>query len=143
MIRVFVICEKFFLWKKLLDTAKKAGLGAAKAASKNVVRKIVEVTGLLTRNKITEKIVKPKPVPEMNLKNVEKNSYSTRKKARNTKRSKTSITKIEHYKISKLLNYSTVSKFVTGKWIKVNDLSNGQYSPNKNINFKTPVLRFL
>ena len=30
---------------------------------------------------------------------------------------------MEHYKISKLLNNSTESKFVTRKWIEVNDLS--------------------
>ena len=36
------------------------------------------------------------------------------------------------YKISKLLNDSTVLKFVTRKWIEVNDLSNGPYFVNKN-----------
>ena len=40
---------------------------------------------------------------------------------------------MEHYKISKLLKNSTVSKFVTKKWIEKNDLSTGQYSVNKNI----------
>ena len=35
------------------------------------------------------------------------------KKGRDIKRIKTSITKMEHYKISKLLNDSTVSKFLT------------------------------
>ena len=48
---------------------------------------------------------------------------------------------MEHYKISKLLNDSTVSKFVTKELIKVNDLSYGQYSVNKNIRFKTLMLR--
>ena len=48
---------------------------------------------------------------------------------------------MEHYKISKLLNDSAVSKLVTKKWIKVNDLSSGQYSANKNIRFKTSKLR--
>ena len=47
---------------------------------------------------------------------------------------------MEHYKISKLLNDSTVSKFVTKKWVEVNDLSSGQYSVNKNIGFKTSML---
>ena len=32
---------------------------------------------------------------------------------------------MEHHKISKSLNNRTVPKFVTRKWIKVNDLSNG------------------
>ena len=47
---------------------------------------------------------------------------------------------MEHYKISKLLNDSTMSKFVTKKWIEVNDLSSSQYSVNKNIVFKTSML---
>ena len=34
-----------------------------------------------------------------------------------------------------------MSKFVTQKWIEVNDLQGGQYSANKNIKFKIPLLR--
>ena len=49
--------------------------------------------------------------------------------------------KIEHHKISSLLNDSTASKFVTRKWIEVHDLSNGQYATHKNIRFQTPILR--
>ena len=30
---------------------------------------------------------------------------------------------MKHYKITKLLNNSTVSKFVTKKWVEENDLS--------------------
>ena len=41
--------------------------------------------------------------------------------------------KMEHHKIPNLLNDSTVLKFVTRKWIKLSDLSNGQYSVNKNV----------
>ena len=50
-------------------------------------------------------------------------------------------TKIEHYETSKLLNHSSVSKFVTKKWIDVNNLLGGQYSVYKNIRFKTSMLR--
>ena len=32
---------------------------------------------------------------------------------------------MEHYKISNLLTDSTLSKFVTKKWVEVNDLSSG------------------
>ena len=42
---------------------------------------------------------------------------------------------MKHYKYSKLLNKSTVSKFVTKKRIGVNDLSSHQYSVNKNVRF--------
>ena len=48
---------------------------------------------------------------------------------------------MEHCKIYKLLNDSTVSKFVTKKWIEVNDLSSGQYSVNKDVRFKTSMSR--
>ena len=41
-------------------------------------------------------------------------------------------------KISKLLNDSTVSKFVIEK---IYDLSSGKYSANKNSRFKTSMLR--
>ena len=70
-----------------------------------------------------------------------RNNYSIGKKWRNIKQIKTSITKIGHYKISKPLKDSTVSKFVKKKWIEVNDLSSGQYSVNKNIRFKPSFLR--
>ena len=48
---------------------------------------------------------------------------------------------MEHYKISKLLDDSSISKFVTRKWIEVNYLSSNKHSLNKNIRFKTPMLR--
>ena len=48
---------------------------------------------------------------------------------------------MEHYKIFKLLNDSTVSKFMTKIWVEVNDLSSGHYSVNKNIRFKTSMLK--
>ena len=48
---------------------------------------------------------------------------------------------MEHYKISKLSNVSTVSKFVTKKGVKVNDLSSGKYSACIIISLKTSMLR--
>ena len=47
---------------------------------------------------------------------------------------------MEHYKISQLLNDSTVLTFVTKKWIEVNDLSGGQYFARRNIKFKISML---
>ena len=38
---------------------------------------------------------------------------------------------MEHYKISKPLNDSTLSKFVTRNWTELNGLSSGRYSVNK------------
>ena len=48
---------------------------------------------------------------------------------------------MEDYNIYILLNDSTLSEFVTKKWIEVNDLSSSQFSINKNIRFKTSMLR--
>ena len=56
---------------------------------------------------------------------------NSRKKRRNIKQIKRSIIKMEHYKIAKQLNDSSVLIFVTNKWIEINYLSSGQYSFNK------------
>lgn len=40
-----------------------------------------------------------------------------------------------------MLNNSAVSKTVTGKYIKENDLLNGQFSVNNNMLFKALILR--
>ena len=45
--------------------------------------------------------------------NLLKKNYSARKKTRNIKQIERSIITMEHFKISKLLDDSTVSKFVT------------------------------
>ena len=69
----------------------------------------------------------------MKFKKCWRNNYSTRKKRWNIKKIEKGIVKLEHYKISKLLNDSTVTKFVAKKWVKVNDLSSpGQCSVKKN-----------
>ena len=47
---------------------------------------------------------------------------------------------MKYYKISKLLNDSTVSKFVIRKWIEVIDSSEVQYFLNQNVRLKTPML---
>ena len=49
------------------------------------------------------------------------------KKRRNTERIKTSITKTKRHKTSKLLNDSTISKFVIKKCIEVNNIYGDQY----------------
>ena len=57
--------------EKLMDTATKPGLDAAKSASKEVVHETAEATGELIGNKIAENIVKPKPVSDANSRNDE------------------------------------------------------------------------
>ena len=59
--------------------------------------------------------MKPKPLPAENLRNIEKIIIPLVKRERDTKRIKKSIIKMEYHKISKLLNNSTLSKFVTRK----------------------------
>ena len=48
---------------------------------------------------------------------------------------------MKHYKISISLNNSIVSNFLTKKLVEVNNLSNGQYSFNKNVGLKNSMLR--
>ena len=45
------------------------------------------------------------------------------------------------YKISKLLNNSTVLKFLSENWIEINDLSSSQCPVNNNKRFQTSMLR--
>ena len=86
-----------------------SGPDVLKTVSNNTVHKAAEATGEFIGNKITDKIVKPKHLTDEYSRNIEK-SYSTRKKRQNIKWFKTSIIKMEHYKIPKLLNESTESK---------------------------------
>ena len=55
--------------KKLIGTATKAGLDVAKPASKKVY-KTAEATEELTGQKMAQKIVKPKPILDVNSRNV-------------------------------------------------------------------------
>ena len=57
--------------KKLLDAATKARLGTLKTASKKAVYQTPNATGEFIGNKIADKIVKAKSVPDENSRNVE------------------------------------------------------------------------
>ena len=102
-------------------------LDALKTAFKKIVRKTGEILGNKIADAVTEpsdhKVVKQEPAEEIII--------LPEKKRRNIKRIKRSVIKMEHYKISKPLNDSTLSKFVTKNWTELNDLSSGQYSVNK------------
>ena len=102
--------------KQLLDTV----LDAVKTASKKAVQKVNEFIGNKIADAVTksnnDKIVKQEPVEEIII--------PSEKKRWNIKQIKTSIIiQMENYKIFKLLNDSSVSKFVTKKWVEANDLS--------------------
>ena len=51
---------------------------------------------------------------------------------------------MEYQKIANLLNDESnkPSKFRTRNWVEINDEARGTYSPNKQIKFKTSMLRF-
>ena len=51
---------------------------------------------------------------------------------------------MEHQKIANLLNDDSnkPSKFRTRNWVQINDKARGTYSPNKQIKFKTSMLRY-
>ena len=66
------------------------------------MHKVAELTGRFIGNRIADKIVKLKPVPDENPKNVEEIVIPLEKKRRNTKRIKTSIIK---WNATKYLNY--------------------------------------
>ena len=57
--------------RQILDTATKTGLEALKTATKNVAHKVAEAAEEFIGNKIANKIVKPKPVPDETSRNVE------------------------------------------------------------------------
>ena len=77
------ICQRIWIfvkiWGKVLGTATKTGLDAAKTASKKVVYKKVEVTGELILNKSVQKIVEPKPVSDENSRNAAEILFHQRK----------------------------------------------------------------
>ena len=143
--------------KKLIDTATKTEIGAAKTASKRVVQKTAEATGDLIRNKIADKntsIGKPK---EKETKKETEEIYIPPEKRRqiiDDLRLKCNFIywkmwhyciKIEFQKIVNFLdatsNDNGLSRFVIKKWIEVYDQSEGSYNVNKEIRIKTSMLR--
>ena len=50
---------------------------------------------------------------------------------------------MKYQKIANFLNYESnkPSKFKTRNWAEINDEARGTYSPNKQIKFKTSMLR--
>ena len=65
--------------KKLVDTASKTGLDAAKITTEEVVHRTTEETKELIGNKIVEKKVKSKPIPDVNSGNVEEIAISEKR----------------------------------------------------------------
>ena len=89
------------------------GLDALRTASKKVVYKTAEITGEFLGNKTANKTVKQKPVIDENSRNVGEIIIPPEKREEILNKLRQVL--MEHYKIPKLLNNSTVSKFVTKK----------------------------
>ena len=62
-----------------MTTAIKAELNVAKTASKKVIHNAAETTGEFIGNQITDKVVKSKPMPDINSRNVEETVISWEK----------------------------------------------------------------
>ena len=63
-----------------MDTAIKAALDAAKTASKKVIHNAAKVTGEFIGNKLADKVVKPKPVPDINSRDVDETGIPPEKR---------------------------------------------------------------
>ena len=69
--------------KKLMDTATKTGVDAAKTASKRVVQKTEKAAGDLIENKIADKITSLCKTKSKKKRRKTRNVHTTRKKTRN------------------------------------------------------------
>ena len=106
--------------KKLMDTATKAGINAAKTASKRIVQKTVEAAEDLIGNKIADKI----------------SVCKTKSKEKEDER--------QEIYIPLDATSDNVPRFITKKWIDVHDQSGSaedRYKPSKQMRFKTSILR--
>ena len=106
--------------KKLMDTATKAGINAAKTASKRIVQKTVEAAEDLIGNKIADKI----------------SVCKTKSKEKEDER--------QEIYIPLDATSDNVPRFITKKWIDVHDQSGSaedRYKPSKQMRFKASILR--
>ena len=69
--------------KKIMDTAKKTGIDAAKTPSKRLVKKSAEATRDLIGNKIADKITSLGKIKSKKRKRRTRNIHTTRKKTAN------------------------------------------------------------
>ena len=135
--------------KRLMDTATKTEIDAAKAASKRVVQKTAEVTGDVIGNKIADKITSLDKTKSNEKEHERKKNYippEKRQQIIDDLRLFWYHIKIEYQYITNFLGSTPneVSRFITKKWIKVHDQwgsAKNWYKPSKQIRFKTSVLR--
>ena len=117
--------------QKNFDSAKKSTADLIKTASKRQIQKTAEANGDLISNKIADKIArvsKKKPAMELHSKELPNNNDEA---------------DVEYQKIANLLSDASTkpSKFRSRNWVEINDDIRGAYSPDKQIKFKTSMLR--
>ena len=135
--------------KKLMDTATKTGVDAAKTASKGALQKTAEATGDLTANKIADQITSLGKRKSKEKGDERQEIYIPLEKRQQTIddfRFLSHHIKMEYQKITNLLDTTSnnAPRFITKRWIEVHDQSGSaedRYKPNKHIRFKTSMLR--
>ena len=133
-----------------MDTTKKKQASEfAKIAGKKILTKSAEATGDLIGNETADKITslgKSKNKEKENEINEPEEIFippEKRQQIIDDLRFFTHSIKMEHQKITNLLGNTSdkVPRFITKKWIEVHDQSGETYSTNKQIRFKTSMLR--
>ena len=135
--------------KKIMDTVTKTRIDAAKTASKRLVQKIAEAAGDLIGNKIADKITSLGKTKSKEKEKEEQEIYippEKRQQIIDDLRLFWHHIKMEYQKITNLLDTTSdnVPWFITKKCIEVHDQSGSagdRYKPNKQIRFKTSMLR--
>ena len=133
--------------KKLMDTATKTGIDAAKTAFKWVIQKTEEATRNLIGNEIANKITS---LGKTKSKEKEEEEIDILPEKRQQIIDDLTLfwhfIKVEYQKITNLLGTTLdeVPRFITKKWVKVHDQlgsADDRYKPSKQIRFKTSMLR--
>ena len=136
--------------KKLMNTATKTRIDAAKTASERVVQKTAEVTGGFIGNKIADKVAslgKTKSKEQDKEDKDKKFTYHQKKycKLLMTRDCFRQYIIMEYQKLNLLgATPDEVPRFITKKWIEIYDHSgsaDNRYKPSKQIRSKTSMLR--
>ena len=138
--------------QKRLDSAKKSTADAIKTILKRAIQKTAEVTGDKISDKITSVSKKSGKELQNNEAEVDVERATPNKRYVSPEVRQQIIDELrlvmEYQKIENLLDNEVAlsasnkpSKFRTRNWVEINDNIRGAYSPNKQIRFKTAMLR--
>ena len=136
------ICDKY--GKKLMNTATKTGIYAAKPTSKRVVQKTLEPTGDLIGNKIDDKITSVGKTKSKETEIERQEVYISPEKRTNYWWLKIVLTPYKNGLPKNYLVDTTPDNLPTKKWVGVHDKSGraeDRYKPSNQIRFKTSMLR--